>query len=310
MSTARDTLKSFTRETIPTLDIAVMGALELFAAEKPPRFDIPFKTPLVVGSGNALATGKVLFADTQAVFATESSVAQVLSKRRDIDGAVLISASGGKHAVGIAALLKERGIKTHLLTTTTNSAASASIEDEAVTIFPKNREPYTYNTSTYLGMILSKTGEDAAAIQAFIESTTVPLLDRDFAAYDAVTIIVPAAFEPATGMFRTKFDELFGPFITGRVFTAEEVKHAKTVVTSKKECFIGIGVQNDWYGVPENRITLPLPADARFGALFAIGYCAIGMIQAKHIPYFANNIVQYAERASVLFGQSIAPIVE
>lgn len=303
-------MSSFTKESIPTLDVAVMGALELFSDIKPPRLCIPFQKPLVVGSGNALATGKILFADKAAVYASESSVAKTLQRQLDIDGAVLISASGGKHAVGIAALLKERGLNAMLLTNTPRSAASAHVDEESVVVLPKNREPYTYNTSTYLGMILAHTGEAPASIQEHIERSVVPLLAADFASFDAFTIIVPARFEPVTAMLRPKFDELFGPFITGRVFTEEEVKHAKTVVTSTKECFIGLGVQNDWYGVLENRITLPLPPEARSGAVVSIGYVAIGMIQKKHKPYFANNIVQYAERASALFGQTITPIVE
>ena len=37
-------------------------------------------------------------------------------------------------------------------------------------VFPKQREPYTYNTSTYLGMILGRTKEDPKKIETFIKN--------------------------------------------------------------------------------------------------------------------------------------------
>ena len=64
-----DVLNTFTIDTIPDLDVAVLGALELFQKEKLPRIEISYKRPLVVGSGNAEATGRIIFEDTDAVFA-------------------------------------------------------------------------------------------------------------------------------------------------------------------------------------------------------------------------------------------------
>jgi hypothetical protein len=42
-------------------------------------------------------------------------------------------------------------------------------------------------------------------------------------------------------MFLTKFDELFGPLMSARMFTFEQTKHAKTVVASEPELFINQG---------------------------------------------------------------------
>lgn len=310
MSTAREQLQTFTLDSIPTLDVAVMGALELFAEHRPPKLPRGSAHPLVVGSVNAHTTGTILYADRPAVFATESTVHRVLERYDTIDGAVLISASGGKHAVGIAEILKQRGIKTTLLTNNPHPPAAVHIAEEDIVVFPKNREPYTYNTSTYFGMILAKTGEDAETIQSHLEREIMPRLDLDFGAFNAFTFIVPSRFEQVVAMMRTKFDELFGPFVAGRVFTEEEIKHAKTIVTSHGECFIGLGVTNGWYGVPANRLTLPLPEPADFAAVLAIGYAAIGAIQQRHKPYFANNIAEYAKRVSEMFGHEIPPIVE
>ena len=64
-----DILNTFTLDTIPDLDVAVLGALELFQKEKVPELDIKkYKWPLVVGSGNAEATGRIIFEDTNVAF--------------------------------------------------------------------------------------------------------------------------------------------------------------------------------------------------------------------------------------------------
>ena len=54
-------MQSFTLKNIPFLDTCVLAALDLFAQEDVPQIKIPYKRPLVVGSGNAAATGKIIF---------------------------------------------------------------------------------------------------------------------------------------------------------------------------------------------------------------------------------------------------------
>ena len=49
-------------------------------------------------------------------------------------------------------------------------------------------------------------------------------------------------------MLWTKFDELFGPMITTRVYTPEQTKHAKTVIDSDTELFISFGYENMLFG--------------------------------------------------------------
>ncbi|PIT87304.1 MAG: hypothetical protein COU31_03620, partial [Candidatus Magasanikbacteria bacterium CG10_big_fil_rev_8_21_14_0_10_40_10] len=149
-----DVLNTFTIDTIPDLDVAVLGALELFQKEKLPELYIKkYKRPLVVGSGNAEATGRIIFEDTNAVFASESNFENKLRHIPDIDGVILISASGGKHAPVIAKYAKDLGKSVILITNNPNSEAAKFIEDDKIFVFTKNREPYTYNTSTYMGMI-------------------------------------------------------------------------------------------------------------------------------------------------------------
>jgi hypothetical protein len=121
---------------------------------------------------------------------------------------------------------------------------------------------------------------------------------------------VPERFDAIREMVVIKFDELFGPKISKRVYTVEQTKHAKTVVPSSTELFISIGEQNKEFGAPENRLFIPLPKDADFGAMMAVSYYVVGRLQAQHPPWFKQNIVDYCKKTSKDFGMKISPIVE
>jgi len=166
-----DTLKEFSLDNIPDLDVVVDGALLMLSTATLPEVEVSFKRPLVIGSGNAESTGRIIFRDTDAVFANETNFEEVIERAGEIDGAVLISASGSKHSVNIAKRLEELQIPSILFTNNTDAPAGSFMEKEHVRVFPRNREPYTYNTSTYISMILAKTKEDPHAILSHIEST-------------------------------------------------------------------------------------------------------------------------------------------
>ena len=307
-----DILNNFDESSMPNLDVAVLGALERFSEEKLPKFPaIDVKRPLIVGSGNAAAAGRILFRDTDAVYADESNYQQKLDATPSIDGAIIISASGGKDAPRIAEDLKNRGLPLWLLTNNLHAPAREFVDSSRMTVFPKNREPYTYNTSTYLGMILSQTREDPSVTLLALEQKNIieTALLADLSGFNAFTLIVPQKFSELRDMFRTKFDELFGPMIVGRVFTTEEVAHAKTVVSSEKEFFIDFGekksdIISGW------NVQVPFPAWVGYGAALAIGYYVIGKIQEAHPPYFKENISRYVKEASEAFKEEIKPIVE
>jgi len=304
-----DILNTFTLDTVPDLDVAVLGALELFQKEKLPRMEILYQRPLVVGSGNAEATGRIIFEDTDAVFASESNFESKLKHVPDIDGVILISASGGKHAPMIARRAKELGKLVTLITNNPNSEANKFVEGDNIFVFPKNREPYTYNTSTYLGMILGKTNEDPEKIQKFIQQRIDTLTFPDFSQYDKYFLIIPPKFSGIMRMLEVKFIELFGRKIARDVETSEYMKHAVTVVPSN-ELFVSLGEENTMWGEPDKRLQLPLPENAGYAAMMAIGYYVIAQIQKRHPPYFKENIAAYTKQASEIFGSTINPIVE
>ena len=119
------TLDTFDINTIPNLDVAVLGALELFQQQSVPEIDISnYKRPLIVGSGNAEATGRIIFDKIDAVFASESSFESKLKNIPSIDGVVIISASGEKHAPIIAKVARGMNKPVTLIT---NSADFISI---------------------------------------------------------------------------------------------------------------------------------------------------------------------------------------
>lgn len=275
------------------LDECVINALNLFPKTKIPKFKIPFKNPLIVGSGNAAALGRLIF---KGIHANESNYLDRL-KEKKVDGCILISSSAGKHAPIIAKKMKKLKIKTILLTNNESGKANKFV-DKSI-IFPSTREPYTYNTSTYLGMILSKTGEDPKKIKTFLKKIKVPNLKK----YNSYLFIVPEKFEGIKEFYETKFDELFGPKIQGEAFTLEQTKHAKTVVKSPKELFIGLGVDNKVFGI--HKLNYKIPKNANFALMFCLGYYIIGKIQSQNPPWFKRSIKTYVKEASKLFGEKI-----
>lgn len=310
--TNREILRSFDINSIPNLDTVVLGALELFAGRDLPSIDLnSFKRPLVVGSGNAEATGRIMFADSDAIFASESNFEEKLTHIADIDEVIVVSASGGKHAPIIAKTAAAAGKHVTLITNTPHSPARQALDDERLTehVFPKNREPYTYNTSTYMGMMLGITHEDTAAIAQFIRGTIDAI---DFLAashYDKFYLIVPPEFSGIVRMLQVKFIELFGRNIARDVETSEYVRHATTVAPAE-ELFIAFGEPNTTWGKPEARLNIPLPEGANQVAMMAVSYYTVGQIQKVKPQYFKENIAAYTEFISGIFGETISPIVE
>lgn len=295
---------AFDKSRIKDLDEVAVSALELFSRERPPKLELPdFKRPLIVGSVNAAVAGRILFQGKDAVFSEVSSYKQALDSNPGIDGAILVSASGAKSAPEIAKELRKRKIPTVLLTC--NPEAPAKTFAEKTYVFPKQTEPYSYNVSTYLGMILAKTQEDPRKILEHIKRIKIP---RNLGDYDAFFLIVPEKFTLIREMLTTKFDELFGPYVSGRAFTFEQAKHAKNVIESDRELFISFGEKNRHFG--SKRLDIPLPKKADYGAFFAIGYYAIGQIQKQHPPYFREGIEAYCKKASKIFGEKIEPLVD
>jgi hypothetical protein len=220
------------KKHLPNLDEVVISALDLFIKETPPKLNLE-KTgqPFVIGSGNAYNTGKLLFSQRPAIFANESNlkpklVAHLrLIKSGVVKRAIIISASGEKDAAWEVAEAEKYGLETTLLTCNANSAA-AKLADKTI-VYRNLPEPQTYNTSTYLGMLMSASNENAKDIKNFIKKIKLP---KNFGKYGAYSFIIPDEFSELTPMLDIKKHELFGPHLSIRSFSFGDARHAKFVM--------------------------------------------------------------------------------
>lgn len=286
----------------------VLKALRLHEEADQPAFNLPDSGRLlVVGSGNAVPTGRFLFSDRDAVYADEGDYQAAMQRARDLRSAVVISASGTRHAKTIVADLIEQGLDTWLLTTSPGSPAAEVVRrqgggDERIVVTASRPEPQTYNTSTYLGMLFPRYTEPSpGAIATHLERQLAGITGFRFEDWSAYYLLVEPEYEPACGMFVTKFDELFGPKVVGRSYTTETTKHAKNVVMDPRELWIAIGCENDWFGHPDARLHVPLPDPAGPAAAIAVGYYVIGYIQQRLRPYFWEHLAGYEDRRRKYF---------
>lgn len=277
------------------LDENVLQALNFFIKIKLPKLDLSqFKLPFVVGSGNAYNTGQILFSKQAAILADESNFKEIIKayipviKKGLIKQALVISASGEKDSVWELELAKKHNLKTTLFTCNKNSSA-AKIADK-IYVYHKISEPYTYNVSTYLGMILSGTDENPQQIKEFIKKIKLP---EDFKNYVSYSFVLPDKYLNICPMLDIKKSELFGPHLSLRAFSQGHARHAKFVIPWEKELVISLGDKNNFFGHPQHRWDISLPKFANFGTVLSLTYYLIGKIQSVKQKWFKENIANY-----------------
>jgi hypothetical protein len=293
------------------LDVCVKNALDFLIDNPVKPIDLGrHKRFIGLGSGNAYETARVVLSQKDSVFANESNYNEVLAITHltSDDCALLISASGKKDAPAIAKKLKETGLETRLLTCNPNADpdnynpvdALEFVKKENVHFFKKIPEPYTYNTVTYLGMILAVTGEDPRSIKTHIEETLEPAVRDTLRSSHQFYFLVPREFDVARRMFEVKFQELFGRNVGRDFFTPEFAKmHATDVVGCDDEISISFGYKNDSFCKERLRLNVPLQSGAGYGSVIASGYYVIGKIQEKLFPYFKYSIVSWCEKRNI-----------
>jgi len=289
---------------LPSLAQSTLAALDFFNQTPPPSFNI--KTvglPFIVGSGNAFNTGKIIFADRPMIMANESNFKDKLKsykkliRQKTISQAIIISASGEKDAVWEIKAAKENGLKTILLTC--NQKSSAALIADKVIAYQKISEPQTYNISTYLGMILSKTKEDVKSIENFVKNKN---FRNKLKQYQAYSFIVPDKFANITPLLDIKKHELFGPHVSIRSFSEGEARHAKFVMPTKKELVISFG-KNKYFGLKDHRLEIKMPRNYDIALIFALSYFIIGQIQEIKPAYYQKNIARYCQEGPKAYGQ-------
>ncbi len=287
------------------LDQGVINALDFFAKNKPTKLNLKkFDFPLVTGSGNAYNTGRIIFSGQPAVFANESSFRNIIKshstliKRGVIRQAVIISSSGEKDAVWQINLAKKSKLRTILLTCDPNSRGAEAADNTF--IYHKIPEPYTYNISTYLGMILSSSQEDPKKIKAFIKALK---LFKGFGKYSAYSFILPDEYVDIVPMLDIKKNELFGSKLEVRAFTQGNARHAKFVIPNRKELVISLG-ENKYFGENKNRWEIKIPKNIGPAFVLALTYHLIGNIQKSKPAYFKNNIATYCQEGARAYGDT------
>jgi len=293
------------KEKIPNLDESVLAALNFFIKESPKFPDKLFNAlPIIVGSGNAYNAGRVIFRNQAGFFANESNFKKILKDYRPliktglIKEALIISASGEKDSVWEIKLAKKLALKTILFTCESNSSA-AKIADQ-VFIFKKLREPYTYNVSTYLAMILAAEKAQAKKILLALKNLPFP---KDFANYKAYSFILPDEFIDIAPMLEIKRHELFGPRLSIRAFSQGEARHAKFVIPWDKELIISFG-ENKFFGAKKQRWEIKIEKQTKAALIMALSYFIIGKIQAIKPSYFKNHIKDYCNNGAIAYGET------
>lgn len=276
------------------LNISVIKALEFFSKKAPRKINLKkYDFPIVVGSGNAYNAGQIIFANQKAILANESNFKDVIKKyeqlikKKIIKEAIIISASGEKDSVWELKLAKKNKLKTTLFTCSSSSSA-AKLADETI-VFDKLTEPYTYNVSTYLGMILAASGEKANKILSTILNLKVP---KKFKEYQAYAFIVPDQMASVAPMIEIKKSELFGPNLSLRAFSYGEARHAKFVTREKKELVISLG-ENKYFGDKKSRWEIKEIKKWQAGITMSLTYFLVGLIQKEKPKYFHKNIEKF-----------------
>ena len=288
--------KTINKNEIINLDQGIIQALNFFKKNKLPSFNInKFDFPMVIGSGNAFNAGQILFSEKPAIFSDETNFKKdiikykKLIKNKIIKEAIIISASGEKDSVWELEIAKKNNLKTILLTCSPDSSAT-KIADEVV-VYPKISEPYTYNISTYLGMILSTTKEKPESILNFLNKFKIKTGFKNFKSY---SFVLPDKFSSVAPMLDIKKSELFGSKLSIRAFSFGQARHAKFVIRDKGELVITIGGdKNLYFGDVNNRWQIDLPSGVDFGLIFCLTYYLIGQIQKNKPAYFKKNIKKY-----------------
>jgi hypothetical protein len=182
--------------------------------------------------------------------------------------------------------------------------AEAKLKESEIMVFPSNPEPYTYNTSTYGGMILAKTKEDPRQILKFIKKEVEPAISKDLGDFEAYYTLFPREYHELTSMIQTKFEELFGMVFPYMTYTDEQTKHAKDVIVPANTASIEFGNLTHHVRIAES-IRIPLPKKASIGSVFFISYYVMGRLQRSKPSYFKDNISNYCKDASKNFGKPI-----
>lgn len=281
-------------KNIPNLNQTVIEALD-FLSQNPPK-NLKLKKSqltLAIGSVNALSTAKILLHNQASIFADESNLKEVLKvykpliKKKIVDRAIIISASGEKDAIWETKAASSMGLKTTLLTC--NPKASTIKFADNSFVFKKITEPYSYNFSTYLSMILAYFNEDPKKIKNYLKKIKPP---KNFDNFKYFTFILPDKYRAISDMIKVKDDELFAAKSSLRAFSFGQARHAKFIHQDKDEMVISFG-ENKYFGHSKNRWQIDTSKHENFAFILSLAYYLVGLIQQQKPDYFKKGLKEY-----------------
>lgn len=284
---------------LPNLNQTVIKALNYFKKGKTKELKKELKIVnnkdliLAVGSVNALSTAKMLLADRPAIYADESNLKTILKihqnliRKKIIKQAIIISASGEKDAIWEIKEIKKYKLKTHLLTC--NLQAGAAKLADKTSYFSKISEPYSYNFSTYLSMLLSTYPEDLNKLIKYLNNLKKP---KNFNDYKFFSFILPDKYRVIADMIKVKDDEMFAAKSTIRAFSFGQARHAKFIYQDKHELVISFG-KNRYFGWPKNRWEISINKSMNYVSILALSYYLVGLIQEQKPDYFKKSLADY-----------------
>jgi hypothetical protein len=193
------------QEKIEKLDHYAIKTLESLPNWKYPELKIEKSGKnIFMGSGDAANTGKI-FAQILGGRALNVCNYQIFFENepnRDSD-IYIVNASGGKDGLKMAKWLTERNWHPKLLTNNPEPPAGKYLRPEDIFVFPADKEPPTYNVSTYASMIYWLLKEDLPQIEDKIKNLEIP----DLRKYKFIFFMVQDKYETLGRMATRKIAE-------------------------------------------------------------------------------------------------------
>jgi len=273
------------------LSEVVIDALQFHAGSTSPSLNLNQNESLFVfGSGNALPTGKVIFANYPAIFSDETNFKETIRKFPNTKKCVVVSASGEKHAPIMIDFLLNKSYDVHLITCSRRSSSADITPRKNVFFCDFIDEPYTYNVSTYIGMMRFVDNMNLLSLSNYLSSEIAQFanyLEKSKSYY----FILPDQMSAIAQMVVTKLDEIFGSTLCGRCYTLSQTVHAKTVISNTDELFISLGLNNNVIGT--NKLNIPMKDYWSYIGFVSVAYYIVGCIQKFKGQKFFEYIESY-----------------
>lgn len=276
---------------IETLDRCVVNTLESLEGWEMPEIPIKRGLNLFMGSGNASQVAGIFANHFGGVAVNAAGYGRFAGYAGRFDEKVIVSASGGKDAVGMAEAFRGDCV---LLTCAENPPAAEFARD--VVVFPYLKEPPSYNVSTYASMFHAlEPGEEVSRIMEYIRGLEVPELGRQ----SFIPVVAGDGSEALAQMCATKIRETLGIGSVGK--GVSEAAHGWFLHNRPGELALCLNLAQ--FEPAENRLHINYPS---LLGLMLSAYYIIGKSQTER---HSEEIVKNYGRMSQLRGWKFGDVL-